>query len=48
VRNARPRRNSAIPVAADPAMQAEKHVTAAVTGHGAINPAPDPALPEKS
>jgi len=47
VRNARPRRNSAIPAAADPAMQGEKHVTAAVTGPVAINPAPDPVPAEK-
>jgi len=46
-RNARPRRNSAIPAAADPAMQEEKHVTAAVTGPVAINPAPDPVPAEK-
>ena len=45
--NARPRRNSAIPAAADPVMQGEKHVTAAVTGPGAINPASDPVPAEK-
>jgi hypothetical protein len=40
---ARPRRNSAIPVAADPAIQGKKHVTAAATGPVAINPSSDPA-----
>ena len=45
--NARPRRNSAIPAAADPAMPEKKHVTAAVTGPGASNPAPDPVPAEK-
>jgi hypothetical protein len=44
---ARPRRNLAIPVAADPAMQEGQHVTAAATGPGAINPAPDPVAAGK-
>jgi hypothetical protein len=37
------RRNLAIRVAAHPERPVKKHVTAAVTGPGAINPASDPA-----
>ena len=43
VRNARPRRNLAIPAAADPVRLHRKHVTAAVTDHGATDTASDPA-----
>jgi hypothetical protein len=46
-RNARPRRNLAIHAAADPVRQGEKHATAAATGPGAINPAPDPVAAVK-
>jgi len=39
---ARPRRNLAIPVAADPAMQGEKHVTAAAMVRDATDALSDP------